>query len=778
MVAAIPQAAASSTDKTPNRTRPPLLPSEKDHQQNNGSARIATRKPRGKQVPSRYLSPSPSTSTSTTTTTTTTTTTSSSSSSSSSFPRRFASPLLSRSTNSGPLHTPLTTTTCSLPSGSKRSQSVDRRRPVTSSRPTTPNPQRTATEISAATKMLITSTRSLSVSFQGEAFSLPISKAKSVTPPQNNVVRKATPERRRATPVRDQGENSRPMDQHRWPGRSREGNLKERNPLLSRSLDCSVVVGGGGDRRVIGSGFVGVKSLQQSIVDEGMRLSLDLGNARQNTDTISVNESSFTGDLTASDSDSVSSGSTSGVPEIGKRKTTRGITVSARFWQETNSRLRRLQDPGSPLSTSPGSRVGVSPKAIQSKRFSSDGPLSSPRMMAASPIRGATRPASPSKLWTTSASSPSRGMSSPSRVRSMSSSSPSILSFSVDLRRGKMGEDRIVDAHMLRLLYNRYLQWRFVNAREDATFMVQRLNAEDNILHNIVLSLDRGMAKTPFAHCSQHGKGQFVEMDGRLKQGKWMNILHFHCGLAENIRGGLEDGTGLRIGANTSILGSFRVCGVGHIAVIFILKCFSLYQKNLWNAWVTISELRHSVTLRRVKLLLLRQKLKLTSILKGQIAHLEEWSHLDRGHSSSLEGATEALKASTLRLPVVGKTVADVQNLKDAVGSAVDVMQAMASSICSLSSKVEDMNSLVAELVNVTAKERHMLEQCKDFLSTLATVQVMVLSSGYTRISESFSSKSAYEILYIYEQVKDCSVRTHILQLNRLPTTTSLTTRV
>lgn len=55
---------------------------------------------------------------------------------------------------------------------------------------------------------------------------------------------------------------------------------------------------------------------------------------------------------------------------------------------------------------------------------------------------------------------------------------PSILSFSVDIRRGKMGEDRIVDAHMLRLLYNRYLQWRFVNARADATFMVQKLNAE------------------------------------------------------------------------------------------------------------------------------------------------------------------------------------------------------------------------------------------------------------------------------------------------------------
>lgn len=34
------------------------------------------------------------------------------------------------------------------------------------------------------------------------------------------------------------------------------------------------------------------------------------------------------------------------------------------------------------------------------------------------------------------------------------------------------------------------------------------------------------------------------------------------------------------------------------------------------------------------------------------------------------------------------------------------------------------MNSLVAELVKVTGKERILLEQCKDFLSTLAAMQV------------------------------------------------------
>ncbi|WCJ17934.1 hypothetical protein M5689_000318 [Euphorbia peplus] len=628
MVAAVPQTADNKTPNSNSTTRPPLLPSEKDPRNNGG--RVLPGKPRGKHVPSRYLSPSPSSSTTTNTTSTSSTT------SSSSIPKRFPSPLVPRTANSTPNQTHFP----------KRSQSVDRRRSSSvTQRPITPNLEsRTTNEMSAATKMLITSTRSLSVSFQGEAFSLPISKAKSVSSP--NAGRKATPERRRATPVRDQGENSRPVDQHRWPARRRDGNSGSGERV--KGFDCN-----GGDRRSLGSGLMTVRSLTQSMNLDERRLSFDLGNAKPNPDSNSVNESFVTGDLTASDSESVSSGSSSGMP---KGKTgSRGIVGSAKFWQETNSRLRRLQDPGSPLSTSPSSRMSVSSKSIQSKRFSSDGPTStSPRTIGSSPIRGATRPASPSKLWTPSAtSSPSRGMSSPSRVRPMSMNSgimPSILSFSVDLRRGKMGEDRIDNAHLLRLLYNRYVQWRFVNARADATFMVQKLNAE----------------------------------------------------------------------------------------------------KILWNAWVTTSELRHSVTLKRVKLLLLRQKLKLTSILKGQINCLEEWSLLDRDHSTSLEGAIEALKASTLRLPIVGKAVADVQNLKDAVSSAVDAMQAMGSSVCLLTSKVEDINSLVAELLNVTAKEKYLLQQCKDFLSKLAALQV-----------------------------KDCSLRTHVIQLNRLPTTTSnLTTRV
>ncbi|GMJ12812.1 QWRF domain containing 2 [Hibiscus trionum] len=628
-------AAAFSRPQTPSK----LTESSTNHEENPNSSTIkgsivkhngstVKKKPRGRQVPSRYLSPSPSPSSAAATTT------------AAKMPARFPSPLISRSTNTASAAAGNKTTTTTFPSPlPKRSQSVDRRRPGGQ---VSKGSNVDSTELSAASKMLITSSRSLSVSFQGEAFSLPISKTKSQA--GSNLTRKATPERRRATPGRDRGENSKPVDQHRWPARTPQGNLGS-NPM-SRSLDYF------GERNLLGgSGAVLVKSLQQSLM-------LDESSRRISFDANCVNEaSSASCDLTASDTDSVSSGSTnSGMQECGGngipkgRSGSRSVLASARFWQETNSRLRRLQDPGSPLSTSPGPRVAA---------------MSSPRTMAspikggtrpASPIRGGTRPASPSKLWASSASSPWRGLS-PARVRNAvggqmignSVDTPSILSFSVDIRRGKVGQDRIANAHMLRLLYNHYLQWRFANARAEAVFMVQELRAE----------------------------------------------------------------------------------------------------KDLWNAWVTTSELQYSVTLKRIKLLLLRQKLKLTSILKRQISHLEAWALLDGDHTSSLLGAIEALKASTLRLPIVGKAIVDIQNLKDAVSSAVDVMNAMASSICSLSSKVKEMNSLVNELASVAANERVLLEQCKDHLSMLAAIQV-----------------------------NDCSLRSHILQLNRVPTTGCLTTQV
>jgi hypothetical protein len=57
---------------------------------------------------------------------------------------------------------------------------------------------------------------------------------------------------------------------------------------------------------------------------------------------------------------------------------------------------------------------------------------------------------------------------------------PSIISFAAEVRRAKKGENRIEEAHRLRMLDNQHLQWRCINARTDATLLVQSFTAEVN----------------------------------------------------------------------------------------------------------------------------------------------------------------------------------------------------------------------------------------------------------------------------------------------------------
>ncbi|KAJ6878646.1 QWRF motif-containing protein 2-like isoform X1 [Populus alba x Populus x berolinensis] len=633
------------TTQNLNPARPPLLPSDPDNA-------LAPRRPKSREVSSRYLSSASA---------------SASASSTSTF-NRCASPSISR-------RTAMMTPTPSAASAIKRSQSLERRRPATPRTNSLDSRIGNAScggggggEITNAQRMLITSTRRLSVSFQGESFSFQVSKAKPTSSP--SAVRKGTPERRKATtpiPTRgaDQAENSRTMEQRRWPGRLRQQNS------MTRSMDCS-----DDGQKSAGSGvnLNVVRALQNSMVGGSSnnnnniirssiesRLSSD-SSAIESAKPLDVNGSAVHSEhRLASDTESASSGTTSesssgnavGVGGQGERGA-RGLIVPARFWKETNNRIRRQPEPGSPGSRNAGLKGPTPAKLVAPKKFGSDSPVSSPKGVVnsrgqLSPIRGgALRPASPSKFGTLSgaSSSPMRGIS-PSRVRnavggvvssnlSNVSTTFSILSFAADIRRGRIGENRIVEVHLLRILHNRMLQWRFVNARADYALSAQRLNVE----------------------------------------------------------------------------------------------------KSLYNARVTTSKLYESVRAKRTELQWLRHNLKLISIVKGQMLYLEELALIDQDYSHSLSGAIEALQASTLRLPVVGGARADVQNLKDAICSAVDVMQAMASSICTLLSKVEEVNSLVVELEKASRKECNRLYQCKDLLSTIAALQV-----------------------------KECSLKSHILQL-------------
>lgn len=611
-----------------NPTRRPLLPSD------SGSNVVAQRRPKAitREVASRYMSTSSSSSS-----------TSSSTASNSSYPptRRSASPLTSRTV----LTSSATPALTALPrSSSNRSQSADRRRPATPRSVEGANGE----EISTAAKALMSSKRNLSMSFQGDSFSTPINKTKPAAQPNSG---KATAERRTTSAAMtsktrgDHGENSRTAERNLWPARSRQVSSSV-NPL-SKSVDL-----GSGRKKLIGRSGDGVRALRQSLADRidqipcHDKLQDTFTSCVKNAESANLLTSSISAsESAASDTESVCSDSNSGSKEGGNvpqsRAGPRGIIVPARVWQETNNRLRRLPEASSPLCRSNSLKATVSPS-----------PRENLTNRGLSPLRnGGLRPASPSRVFTSTLplekNSPSRVMASPNRVRNAiagtsgntTSSVPSVLYFSADARRGKAGENRINDAHLLRLMYNRHLQWRFANSRAEAAMSLQR-----------------------------------------------------------------------------------------HIA-----------ETNIYNVWKATSDLRISVTNRRLELSRMSLKLKLLSIVKEQMMYLEEWGLMEEDHSNSLSGAIESLRASTLRLPIVCGAMADTQKLKDAMCTAFDVLQAMASSICSLMSKVEQMNSLLGEVVSTSSSELMMIHECRDTLSALAAFQV-----------------------------NDCSLRAHNLQLKQV----------
>lgn len=397
------------------------------------------------------------------------------------------------------------TPTAAAPAAINRSRSSERRRSATPLSNSVDlrgaSSKADGNEVTPAQKMLLTSVRSLSASFQGDSFSSQVSKAKPLLSrsPSPGTVRRGTPERRKpasiaATPAT--------IEQHRWPGRLRAGNS------LCRSVDIT------DEKRKLGGSNTGtvVRALQGAMILDprsslnGRLSSSNMSNAvprklaeinGKKNSGIGFNETS---NLLSSDSEDGSSQGNSGAQrefrggggsECNIQRAPGGIVVPPRFMQETNNRLRQQTEPGSPLSKSGGLKNMVTTtKFIGQKKQYFDSPVSSPKGIlntrGQSPIHGAIRPTSPSNLASRAASSP-RGMS-PSRGRSSLGgtwadnnnvgSAPSILSFAVEIRKGKFGENRIVDAHAMRLLHNRLLQWRFANARADLALSAQQMNAE------------------------------------------------------------------------------------------------------------------------------------------------------------------------------------------------------------------------------------------------------------------------------------------------------------
>ncbi|XP_078438118.1 QWRF motif-containing protein 2-like [Wolffia australiana] len=216
-----------------------------------------------------------------------------------------------------------------------------------------------------------------------------------------------------------------------------------------------------------------------------------------------------------------------------------------------------------------------------------------------------------------------------SLARKKKNSSSNSKSFWVDgylgyLQKGKKCESYVENAHQLRLLENKYLQWVFVNARASASMAVQSVAA----------------------------------------------------------------------------------------------------KKVLVKAWVNTSKIRDSVVQKRTQMGQMQQELKMSLILESQMTYLQEWVLLEDDHFDTLEGATEALKSSSLRLPITDGARADFHSTKSAIQAAAKVMQEMRPIIRQLLPDADSASSVASDLVATLAREKTLLENFYELLSFVAKMKV------------------------------------------------------
>ncbi|KAG0461646.1 hypothetical protein HPP92_021607 [Vanilla planifolia] len=207
----------------------------------------------------------------------------------------------------------------------------------------------------------------------------------------------------------------------------------------------------------------------------------------------------------------------------------------------------------------------------------------------------------------------------------------------------------------------------------------------------------------------------------RSQIGSLSVVLNNNIDMRNGIKGAdMEDVHQLRLLYNSEV----QWCFVNVRAEVALVAQKIKAENILTNMWNATSELLYTVNTRRINVESLKQEIKLQDLFKNQVSCLEDWIALEEEYSTSLSGTIEALIANTLRIPVTGRARADVRAVRNAVSSAIDIMQAMGSSVCYLLSRVEITKHLLSELYAVVAKEKSMLDQCRELLAAIATMQV------------------------------------------------------
>ncbi|KAL0911247.1 hypothetical protein M5K25_019372 [Dendrobium thyrsiflorum] len=158
-------------------------------------------------------------------------------------------------------------------------------------------------------------------------------------------------------------------------------------------------------------------------------------------------------------------------------------------------------------------------------------------------------------------------------------------------------------------------------------------------------------------------------------------------------------------------------------AVVNKIMCDNA-ESTLVNAWVGLSDLRTSVAKKRAQLEKEKLKFKLNMLVCHQTKALETWGTMEKQHLAGLSSTKDSLQAAVCRLPITDHAKVDPHLLSISLRQATNMATAINGNIAKCHSRAQRTAPLVAELSQIVAKEKLLLEECIEFLGLVSKLQV------------------------------------------------------
>uniref|UniRef100_A0A6N2LZA1 QWRF motif-containing protein 3 n=1 Tax=Salix viminalis TaxID=40686 RepID=A0A6N2LZA1_SALVM len=147
-------------------------------------------------------------------------------------------------------------------------------------------------------------------------------------------------------------------------------------------------------------------------------------------------------------------------------------------------------------------------------------------------------------------------------------------------------------------------------------------------------------------------------------------------------------------------------------------------ENNLLYVLDSLSNLRHSVAQRKLKLQKEKLKMKLHFVLHSQIKLLEAWGDMERQHISSISKTRDCLHSVVCRVPLIEGAEVDPQSASIALRHASDLSASIKSALSSFSPSAEQTVTLLSQLAEVVAQEKPLMEECLELLQTVSALQI------------------------------------------------------